>query len=122
VLNEVKRFIPAKTFNMLCAKRVTTLEVPLHVVAVSLSETCLAIPTQVLIGGTMRADAFGADANEGTEVEIQENDGYAIHEQYDRVFNRSISIEHVEADRQRLSLDAYADLCDLRRAWYRAEN
>jgi hypothetical protein len=119
VLNEVKRFIPVQTINVLCAERVKALEVPVTVVAVPLSEPCIAFPTQALIGGSMRAESVSADANEGTEMEIQETDEYAINEQYDRGINRSVSIEHVEPDMQRLSLDAYAELCDLRRAWYK---
>jgi hypothetical protein len=119
VLNEVKRFLRVQNINVLRAERVTDLAVPVRVVAVPLSDPCLALPTQALIGGSMFTEAVSADANEDTAATVQASEEYAVNEVYDNGINRGQSIEQAEPDMHFLSLEDYADLCNLRRAWFR---
>jgi hypothetical protein len=81
-----------------------------------------AISTQALSRGRACAE-HALDVEDGItpeeEREVRAFEQYAENEAYVSKINRKRSIEEIEPNIQRLSLEDYTELCDLRRAWFK---
>jgi hypothetical protein len=121
ILEAMKRYVRVQTLNVLCAESVTHVVVPANVTSTPLYGPCAnAMPTQALSRGSMCAEPeIKVIEEQNEEQEALDYEEYVTNEAYDSSINRAETIQGVEPDMQRLSLDDYAELCELRRAWFK---